>query len=177
MHKIQLTLLANSLTHRGCPFWSSVSHQRMLTSTPTRGSFLQKKQLSPSCPFYLTRTNLERREKMSTKNHKRVKLCDIFLTWKDKLHIWTKLHGNVSVLAVFVTTEMILCYGVREHKRDKEQRHKRDAIKQRCLSCQGTQSSVESITTEIQDTPAVYFTFKYTRIFTDVTEGTNPLPI
>lgn len=39
------------------------------------------------------------------------------------------------------------------------------------LSYQGTQSSVESITIEIQDTPAVYFTFKYTRIFIYMTEG------
>lgn len=33
------------------------------------------------------------------------------------------------------------------------------------LGYQGTQSSVESITISIQDTPAVYFTFKYTWIF------------
>lgn len=39
------------------------------------------------------------------------------------------------------------------------------------LSYQGTQSSVESITIEIQDTPAVYFTFKYTWIFIYMTEG------
>lgn len=39
------------------------------------------------------------------------------------------------------------------------------------LSYQGTQSSVESITIEIQDTPAVYFTFKYTWILIYMTEG------
>lgn len=39
------------------------------------------------------------------------------------------------------------------------------------LGYQGTQSSVESITILIQDTPAVYFTFKYTRIFIYMIEG------
>lgn len=39
------------------------------------------------------------------------------------------------------------------------------------FSYQGTQSSVESITIEIQNTPAVYFTFKYTWIFIYMTEG------
>ncbi|KAF6735032.1 hypothetical protein FQA47_002622 [Oryzias melastigma] len=43
------------------------------------------------------------------------------------------------------------------------------------ISYQGTQSSVESITIEIQDTPAVYFTFKYTWITIYRTEGNRKI--
>lgn len=89
------------------------------------------------------------------------KLSDYFWLGKEKKsHIWTKLHGNVSVWATFVTTEMISCYGVRERKRDEELGHKRGTpVNSRAdvLSCQGTQSSVESSTIEIQDNPCSIF--------------------